>query len=81
MSLMTLLVGCAATSAPATKTKVVYESPPAALYPECAEPVLNFTTNEALAESFYAVRSALTECRAGVEDLRQWGDDNAGGQQ
>ena len=69
-----LLIGCAATKPPATQTKVVHDKPPAALYPECAEPVVSFDTDEDLAEAFYAMRQALTECRAGVQALKSWSD-------
>ena len=75
--LLTLLAGCATAPVPATKTKVVYEGPPAALYPECDEPVLSFQTNDALARSVFELRQALSECRAGVDDLRQWAETTA----
>lgn len=76
MSLLTLLAGCAATSEPATQTKVVYEAPPAALFPECEEPVVSFGTNDDLARAYMRVRSALDECRQGVADLREWADNH-----
>lgn len=70
---MTFAAGCATTE-PVTRTETVYEKPPESLFPVCKTPDHVTETNGDLARAYNDMRSALEECRSGMEAVKEWPD-------
>lgn len=75
--LLVFASGCSTTREPVTRTEVKRISPPESLYPECREPEVTIETNGDLARGFRAMRTALTQCRSGMEQVKEWGVDDS----
>jgi len=65
---MLLLMGC-------TKTKLVFQVPPAQYTQDCPKPNPALTDNASLAQAYLERGSAIDRCNAGKQALRVWAQE------
>jgi hypothetical protein len=70
-----LLTGCATNPEPVVQTKVIYEQPPAILYPDCSPPEHDIASNGDLVRAYRDLKQKLTHCHFGVQQIRNWHSD------